>query len=267
MGNVGQIHQAIDGGLPLIGSPVKQVKTPPLINARLQNLGSDLRMIPVEITPEEVPSFFRVLRASDRVRGCSCTIPYKRQVFAQMDVATSEATRLQVVNTVRRDRKGALFGCMTDGMAMLQALRNKGVDPHGAVVLVIGAGGGAGRAIADALASANVSRIDLVDPNREQLAACIEALSESFQHTVFCHEDPSGPWDIIINASPLGSHQSDPLPVSDDQIANCSVVGDAVTTREVTDLIGKGLAQGATTVSGHEMARAQIDLQMQHWEL
>ena len=262
-----RFHEAIEGGLPLIGSPVKQVKTPRYVNARLRDQGSDLKMVPVELQEGEITPFFAALRASDRARGCSSTIPYKRQVFAHMDATTSTANRLGVVNTVRREAGGALVGCMTDGEAMLGAIQAKGVDPTGAIGLVVGAGGGAGRAIADSLASHGATRIELRDPNREQIARTFETLSASFRHTEFIVSPTDGPWDIVINASPLGSSDHDPLPVRADLLGNCLVVADAVTARDETELVLLARANGSVTVSGLEMALAQIDLQMRHWKL
>lgn len=267
MASVEHFHEAIRSGLPLIGSPIKQVKTPPFVNARLRDLGSDLTMIAVEIASNQVSPFFDALRGCEKARGCSSTIPYKRQVFGQMDATSSEAARLKVVNTVRRDRSGALVGCMTDGTAMLDSLRLKGVDPHDSVALVVGAGGGAGRAIADALASAKAARVDLIDPNVDQLCLTFEALTASFRRTVFRQGDVSGPWDIIINASPLGSNETDCLPALAEDISMSTAIGDAVTTREVTDFVSTAREHGVIAVTGHEMARAQIDLQMRHWEV
>lgn len=267
MASTEHFYEAIEGGLPLIGSPIEQVKTPPLVNERLRSKGSKIQMIPVEIKAHEVSPFFDTLRACEHARGCSSTIPYKSQVFEHMDATSPEAERLKVVNTVRRDHSGALVGCMTDGVAMVSALRSKGIDPHGSIALIVGAGGGAGRAIADALASANASRIDLVDLNEEQLSITFDALSSSFRHTVFHRGDRSGPWDIIINASPLGSSGADPLPICAEHISMCTAVGDAVTAREETAIIQAASIDGKVTVTGHEMARAQIDLQMRHWQL
>ena len=56
-------------------------------------------------------------------------------------------------NTVRIEADGSLTGDMFDGLGLIEGSRGNGIEPTGKAVLLVGAGG-AGRAIAFALAEA-----------------------------------------------------------------------------------------------------------------
>ena len=100
--------------------------------------------------------------------------------FGQIDEADESASRVGAVNTIRlRDKR--LIGANTDGEGFLRAIRSEfSVDLRDLRVLIIGAGGGTGRAIAWQCALKNVERLVLVNRTFEKANALAERLRSFF---------------------------------------------------------------------------------------
>src|SRR5438477_587603 len=91
------------------------------------------------------------------------TYKYARHMPPQIAEADETAARAGSVNTSRlRDRK--LFGSNTDGEGFLRGIRSEfSVDVRDLRVMILGVGGGTGRAIAWQSALENSERLDLVN--------------------------------------------------------------------------------------------------------
>lgn len=132
-------------------------------------------------------------------RGANVTLPLKQDAVTLCTQLSERARRCGSVNTLIRDGDG-WCGDSTDGAGLLRDLARNGIDPSGARVLLLGAGGAA-RAAAFALAD----RVgELVIANRtperaSQLAAQLAARS--------CAVDAlraQGSFALVINASAAG---------------------------------------------------------------
>ena len=116
-------------------------------NAALKQYDISMQYGRFHIRANELRSALRFLRELDFV-GVNLTVPHKIAAFEQIDEADETATRAGAVNTIRlRDKK--LIGSNTDGEGFLRAIRSKfSVDLRDLRVMIIGAGGGTGHAIA-----------------------------------------------------------------------------------------------------------------------
>lgn len=65
-------------------------------------------------------------------------------------------------------------------------------------------------------------------------------------------KDPEG-YDLIVNATPMGMEDDDPLPVDVDRIAPGSYVGDVVLKAEVTPFLRAARDKGCTIQVGSDM--------------
>ena len=110
--------------------------------------------------------------------GCSVTYPHKRAAFDAVDSHTSRAARLGALNTVRCDA-GHLTGDATDGVAMCAAIAASGLTVTGRSALILGAGGGAGIAIVDALCENGIRSLSLVETHAERLATLQSFLTKN----------------------------------------------------------------------------------------
>lgn len=248
--------------IPLIGHPVEQVKSPGPMNAWFADRGIDAVVVPMDIRPERVASFFDVMRATSNCVGCSVTVPHKQAAFLASDEVTDRARRVKAVNTIRRSPSGRLFGDMTDGQAMVAALQGRGERIERASVLLVGAGA-AGTAIAFELAEKGAASLVVIerDPMRQQaltneLAGAFPALrvSEALR--------PGDTVDIAINASTVGMHPADPLPYPVEPLAGARIFADAVTKVDVTPWLVAAKRQGHAILLGEEMAVAQLPIQL-----
>jgi len=249
---------------PLIGHPVAQVRTPPLINAWFASQAIDATMFAIDVAPEKVAAFLDGLRDWRNCGGCSVTVPHKQAAFRAMDRVTPRAAQVGAVNIVRRDSDGRLNGDMTDGLAFVAALAAGSVPLAGAAVLLAGAGGGAGMAIAFALAEAGVGRLTLQEPDESRLAKTMTALANAFPSLALDSTTPVDGFDIAVNASPLGMNPGDPLPFDPAVVHGGGVVADVVTKPGITPLLAAAAARGLSIQTGGAMADAQLPFQMRH---
>src|SRR5437773_10210491 len=106
-------------------------------------------------------------------------MPHKITAFTQIDEVDEQARRAGAVNTIRvRDKK--LIGSNTDGEGFLRAIRSEfSVDVRDLRVMVFGAGGGTGHAIAWQCALENCERLVFVNRTGEKAMELADRL-ESF---------------------------------------------------------------------------------------
>ena len=69
--------------------------------------------------------------------------------------------------------------------------------------------------------------------------------------------DPAG-WDVIVNATPLGMRDGDPLPFDVTRIAPETFVGEVVMKTEFTPLLQAARARGCAVQVGTDMLFEQI---------
>lgn len=246
----------------IIGHPVAQVRSPDLLNAELARRGADAVLVPVDIAPEDVAAFVALQRAWRNSAGFVVTVPHKRAVAAMVDALSPRARRLGAVNLVVRQADGSLEGEHLDGQGFLDAARAHGFDPRGRAALVVGVGG-AGSAVADALAEAGIARLALRDPDAARLDWMRDLLRQAFPAVALVEDDAGGlgGFDLVVNASPVGMGGRGGLPLPAEQIATLRAgthVADVVTDPAVTPFLEAARARGCTIQTGAEMVAAQM---------
>lgn len=162
----------------------------PEIHARLGNGAYTLH----EVARDDLDAFMKAAP----FKGINVTIPYKEAVMPYLDEISPEALEIGAVNTIVKDTDGRLKGYNTDFFGLCGLARRSGLDFNGRNVLVLGAGGAAktAAAVAKELGAASVSTATRNPRNENQLP-----LSEISVN--------GGPWQIIMNATPVGMHPSD----------------------------------------------------------
>jgi len=245
---------------PIIGAPVAGVFSPPAFNAWFKAHDIDCRMVALEIPPGGLPAFLELLRHSPSLIGCSVTYPHKQAAFEAVDRRTDRAARLGALNTIRREADGSLNGDATDGAAMCMAIADAGGHIAGATARILGAGGGAGKAIADAFCSAGIARLQLVDLDAARQIQVVQTCRTHWPNVEIAPAD--APADILVNATILGKSTSDPRPFSDDAISAARIVCDVITGDETTPLVDAARRQGKTTITGADMGAGQLPSQL-----
>ena len=153
--------------LGVFGDPVAHSLSPQMQNAALRACKIDMQYARFHIRPNELRSALLLLRDLDFV-GTNLTVPHKIAAFAQIDEADDHARRVGAVNTFGcRNKK--LIGSNTDGQGFLRALRSEfSVDVRDLRVMILGAGGGTGCAIAWQCALENCERLVLINRTLEK---------------------------------------------------------------------------------------------------
>jgi shikimate dehydrogenase len=265
--------------LGVFGDPVAHSLSPQMQNAALRACKIDMQYARFHIRGNELRSALRFLRALDFV-GVNLTVPHKIAAFAHVDHAEESASRAGAVNTIRlRDRK--LFGSNTDGEGFLRAIRAEfSVDVRDLRVMILGAGGGTGRAIAWQCALENCERLVLVNRTYEKAQALAERLRSFFagprvlgpaaRLEAMAWEEAAlraqlADVDLIVNATPLGMSPSDPSPIPARLLAPHHMVFDCVYGPSKTSLIRAADEAGARGANGLSMLLHQGALSFSIW--
>ncbi|WP_419915228.1 shikimate dehydrogenase [Candidatus Poriferisodalis sp.] len=257
----------------VIGDPVRHSLSPALHNAAFAELGLDWTYLAFEVPAGQGADAVAAMRALG-IEGLSVTMPHKDTVAAAVDELSPAAALLGAVNCVRRDGD-RLIGENTDGAGFLRSLRTQaGVDPAGLRIVVLGAGGAA-RAVIVALA-AEGALVTVVNrsPDAAARAAALGvpaggaaiAVSGGFSGSVAV----GGPAavrdaDVVVNATPLGMTEGDPLPVDPALLSDSQLVVDLIYRPERTSLLDAAAQAGATTLNGVGMLLYQAAEQFTMW--
>jgi len=265
--------------LGVFGDPVAHSLSPQMQNAALKHCKIDVQYAHFHIRANELRSALHFLRELDFI-GINLTVPHKIAAFEQIDEADETATRAGAVNTIGlRDKK--LIGSNTDGEGFLRAIRTEfSVDVRDLRVMVIGAGGGTGHAIAWQCGLENCERLVLVNRTAEKAIALVDSLRPFFSGPRVLGPVArleAVPWDeaalraqlqdvdLIVNATPLGMNPSDATPVPTRLLAPHHMVFDAVYGPSKTALVRAADEAGARAANGLSMLLHQGALSFSIW--
>jgi shikimate dehydrogenase len=242
----------------IIGHPVAQVKAPMAFNPLFRSGGRNAVMVPVDIAPESLDAAFAGLKAIANLDGIVVTVPHKPHMAALVDDVLPTGRMVGAINAARRERDGHWVGDMFDGRGSVHGLRAAGIEPKGRKVLLVGAGG-AGSAVAFAMAEAGVARLTIFDIDQTKARRVVEGVQHSYP-ALRAEVGPSAPQDhdTIINATPLGMAPSDPFPVDPAAIDPSMLVVDVVMKPDVTPFLKAAQAKGCRVVPGRHMLDGQV---------
>jgi shikimate dehydrogenase len=204
----------IDGNtqlLGIVGTPVAQLKSPGVWNPLFRKHGINAAFLAYDAPVDRFDEAISGLKALANVRGFMITMPHKVAAVKHVDRLAPHAAHVGAISMMRREDDGSWTGDSCEADAFLQSLHSAGLEPKGVNAFLVGAGG-AGQVLAWALASAGVSRLTIHDVDEgkvRQLAAKIRETTGV--DAVAGGNDPSG-HDLVVNATPMGMKDSDPLP-------------------------------------------------------
>jgi shikimate dehydrogenase len=168
---------------------------------------------------------------------------------------------------MRREPDGTWLADNFDGAGFVAGLRHAGHDPAGWRVCIVG-GGGAGSAIAAALLHAGVAHVYVAEPDGERLDIVVRRLAQAWPGRITGGSRPRlDDVDLVVNATPLGLRDSDPMPFDLDVLRRDAVVADIIMTPARTRLLETAAAIGLTAHPGLPMLAHQIDAYMDFFRL
>ena len=242
----------------IVGDPIAQVRSPEMITWEFHRRGIDALLVPLHVPVAEFDTVMPALMRLPNFGGFVLTIPFKTRALAFANHLGLQAQVLGSLNLLVRRSDGSWGGDILDGMGCVAAFQNRNIPIEERRLMIVGLGG-AGGAIACAMAARQPARMRLHDLNPQRCAfiqSCIARISPT---TVVDIGPPTiEGMDILINASPVGMLEDARLPLEVQALPSDLVVFDAIVMPEQTPLLALAEHCGCTVVRGREMMLGQI---------
>ncbi len=209
----------------IVGDPVGQTKSPSGLTGEFVARGANAICVPVQVAAADFDVFMAAAKRGQNIDGIVITIPHKFAALRHCDEASDRARFLGAANVLRRIAPDRWHGDMTDGAAMVAALRRAGCEPGD------------------------------VDAKRcrslvKRLAAKAPAVAQAGT------TDPAG-FGLVVNATPAGMRAADPLPVDAVRLEPSAYVADLITRPAITPLLMAARRRGCMIVTGEDMFAVQ----------
>ena len=236
-----------------VGYPTEAFKAPMIYNPWFEHRGIDAVVVPVGVKPADYVDTLAALRRVTNLRGLLVTMPHKVVTLDLVDEATPASRIAGACNAILVRPDGSLLGDQFDGAGFVRGVQRKGLALQGRRVLVSGSGG-VGSAIAASLAAAGVGEMVLYDVRDASAQALVERLRDHYPTLKVGtgSNDPAG-FDLVVNATPMGMNDGDPLPFDVSRIAPGTFVGEVVMKRAMTPLLVAAQARGCPIQVGTDM--------------
>ena len=236
-----------------LGYPTESFKAPMIYNPWFEKRGIDAVVVPMGVKPGDYAGTLAALARVTNLKGALVTMPHKVTTLSLADEITPTARIAGACNALLLRPDGTWLGDQFDGAGFVRGLLRKGRTLRGARVIVSGAGG-VGSAIAASLAAEGVAHISLYDTCAASAEGLAERLRAHYPQLVVqtASNDPAG-FDVVVNATPLGMNEGDPLPFDVTRIDPAAMVGEVVMKTEYTPLLQAALAKGCGVQVGTDM--------------
>ncbi|MBN1935061.1 MAG: shikimate dehydrogenase [Anaerolineae bacterium] len=260
----------------VMGWPIKHSLSPQMHNAAFDALGLNWRYVAFPVQPGQVGAAIAGLKALG-FWGCNVTMPHKEAAIPHLNDIPDRVRGFGAVNTLIFHRDGEICtvsGDNTDVPGFILPLRQRGFEPQGKRVLVIGAGGGA-RGVIYSLCEAGASRVWVLNRTSARATALVDDLAPLIEQTQLSAGalipesliEQARQADLLINTTTVGmwphtdtSIWPDDAPVPS-HLAVCDLVYRPIETR----LLRQTKQSGALAIDGLGMLIAQGALSFQMW--
>jgi len=241
-----------------LGYPTEAFKAPMIYNPWFEQRGIDAVVVPMGVKPEDYPATLAALATVTNLRGALVTMPHKVTTLGLVDKATPTARIAGACNALLRRNDGTWLGDQFDGAGFVRGVERKGRRIAGASVFLAGCGG-VGSAIAASLAAAGATAIDLFDAHGASAEALRKRLLAHYPELAVRtgSQDPAG-HDVVVNATPLGMREGDPMPFDVERLTPGTLVGEVVMKEEYTPLLRAAMARDCPVQVGTDMLYEMI---------
>jgi len=236
----------------LIGNPVQHSLSPLMHNAALARLKIKARYKLFPLEERELKAFLAGLEKKN-IRGLNITIPYKETVLRLIDGNQSSAVRvIGAANTLVIDKNGRPKLFNTDYLGFIRHLKELKIKPKRAAI--IGAGG-ASRAVCFALWKMKAEEIAIYDIDKFRSLSLMKRFNQEFTGTQVLaagsvEELNLKDKDLLINTSPVGMKENDPLLVNPALLHPELFVYDLIYNPQETKLLKLAKESGLSYANG-----------------
>ena len=244
--------------LVILGDPVEKLRSPEGFGRRFEANGIDAVMIAVHVAPQDLTRVVAGLKCWRNLAGIVVTMPHKTAMLGLADEVLETGRLVGAVNALRPAGDGRWQADMFDGTGFVTGLAAQGQSAHGRRVGLLGAGG-AGAAIAVSLARAGIAAIAVHDLDGAKAKRLVETLRAAFPELDARVGPPDlGDVDLLVNATPIGMRDDDPLPWDLTGLRAGTIVGDVMTKPDTPPFIAAAERLGAPVVRGRDMYEGQV---------
>ncbi len=245
----------IGQGIALSRTPLMQME-----EARAQGLFTTYKKLDMDAPERAGMTLAQMVQSAEAAGfdGLNITYPYKIDVISLLDELSENARAVGAVNTVVF-QNGKRIGHNTDMWGFAESFRRglAGAETDHAVLL---GAGGAGVAVAHALADCGVKKLSIfdTDPARAEGLAKLVASNRPDAQTqavsdlaaLFAEDKPNG----VVNATPMGMAKLPGMAIDETLIDESLWVADIVYFPLETQLIATARAKGCRVLPGSGMA-------------
>lgn len=187
------------------------------------------------------------------LKGCNVTIPYKTAIIKHLDRLDLEATAIGAVNCLKFEEE-EIVGYNTDAFGFTQSLKQQ-LRSSDQAALVLGASGGAAKAIIHAL---NALSIKVITVSRS-------GLSDFTYETLTSNLVKETP--LIINCTPIGTHpKSENSPKLPYEVLHPNhFLFDLVYNPSESHFLKYGKQAGSRIQNGYDMLLHQAERSWEIW--
>lgn len=252
----------------VLGYPAKHSLSPLMHNAAFKALGINAEYKIFEVEPSDLENFIQLL-SKEKISGINVTIPYKEKVISFLDVISAEAKLIAAVNTIKVS-EAKLEGFNTDGEGFLRDISEVfDFNPTGKAIAILGAGGAA-KSVSVYLAKTTPKKIAIYDVDKIKLKGCLGHLNDCCKAVEFIaagsiEELGIEESDLLVNATPIGMKETDPLLVDKKFMRKGLLVYDLIYHVQETKLIRAAREKGCLATNGLGMLLAQGELSFKIW--
>lgn len=245
----------------LIGRGIQRSRTPEMhmSEAEAQGMRAVYKILDFDTMKLRASALGDVIQAAELAGydGLNVTYPFKMEAIGHLDELSEEASALGSVNTIRF-RDGRRYGENTDLWGFRQSFSQGMRGSPRERVLLIGAGG-AGVAVAHALADCDVSELFVFDSDHirsARLAAQLNANRPQIKVTIADTLDVPDlrKVDGIVNATPVGMAKLPGMPIPPDFLSPSMWVADIIYFPLETELLACARLMGCRVLPGSGMA-------------
>lgn len=271
--------ESVPARLAVIGFPIAHSKSPAMQQAALDAAGIRARYIRIQASPEEFADVVRLIRDKGFI-GANVTVPHKQAACSLCDDTDALSRFTGASNTLVFQKDGSISGFNTDGPGFSRAIREEfSVDLRDLKIVLLGACGGAGLALACTCAMQHCERLTLAGRSEEKLQALKDKLNSFFidenrlegpSDRLAAHLNHTPRFnaaladaDLIVNATSLGLKPTDPSPVPPALFSAHHLVYDLQTHSDAFQMEAR--FQGARVANGLSMLVHQGALSFERW--
>lgn len=247
--------------LALLGDPVEHSLSPRMQNAGIRALGLDGVYVALRTAGSDLAGLLRGIARSGG--GGNVTLPHKEAAARVVEDSTEAVVRTGACNTFWME-DGVLRGDNTDVAGVRAAVATLlGGAATGARILLLGAGGAArGVALGLLMDDPEVVAVRNRTPGRAEELVRLLDVPRVVASPPGSSREPR--WDLVVNATRLGLHPGDPLPI-EPRGESMAAVLDVVYGAAPTPLVQRARERGLPAADGREMLLQQGMASFRRW--